>query len=95
MVSNLLSRDCYHIIPAQFSLRGLLRCISEGVVMLGFDQKDLKIADGCAGESGDQMSGAVGQLLEESMRVVVLHELRGIQTLIRRHLNRVVVDKHA
>ena len=63
-------------------------------IMLGFDEQDLEISDGGAGDAGDQMGGAVGQLLEKVMRVVILHELGRVQPLIRRHLNRVVIHEY-
>ena len=64
-------------------------------IMLGFDEQDLKISDGGAGDAGDQMGGAVGQQLKKAMRVVILHELGRVQPLVRRHLNRVVVHEYA
>lgn len=64
-------------------------------IMLGFDEQNLEISDGSAGDAGLEVSSAVGELLEESVGVVILHVLGRVEILVCRHLNRVVVDENS
>jgi len=63
--------------------------------MLGFDEENLEVADGSAGDAGEQVRGAASQLLEEVVGIVIAHKLGGIEALLRRSLNRVVVHENA